>query len=87
MKKCSDARAKVISELLVDLVALDVRPVRFVVQKFEVGFLLKMNVRMGKSPIHPTTTLPENLKSILRVFSDFVTEYATTCVVAVQPQG
>ena len=30
VKKCSDARAKVISELLVDLVALDVRPVRFV---------------------------------------------------------
>ena len=28
VKKCSDARAKVISELLVDLVALDVRPVR-----------------------------------------------------------
>ena len=29
VKKCSDARAKVISELLVNLVALDVRPVRF----------------------------------------------------------
>ena len=56
VKKCSDARAKVISELLIDLVALDVRPVRFVVQKFEVRFLLKANVRMGKSPIRPTTS-------------------------------
>ena len=54
VKKCSDARAQVISELLVDLVALDVRPVRFV-QKFEVRFLLKGNVRMRDFPIRPTT--------------------------------